>query len=195
MPARLSSAQILVVDDAEFSLRLITTALMKYGFTKIYNAKDGVEALEKTHCLKPDLIILDLEMPNLDGFDYCESIRIDRKLRSIPIIVQTALNTRATKLRALSCGADDFVYKPFDAEEMGLRVCVHLERYFLLQDMQRMCRTLQIELALAENLLLQMERSEVPAIVLDSMRKHTEALKAMTVLPDHNNDNLKFGSL
>lgn len=189
IPNRFSQARILVVDDAEFSLRLIIAALMKYGFTKIFNAKNGADALRKARHLKPDLVILDLEMPDLDGFDFCEQMRCDAELSSIPIIVQTAINTRAAKLRALSCGASDFVYKPFDAEELSLRARVHIERYFMLRDIQRICLSLQIEIAHAESLLSYLEESTAPSIMLDTMRRHVEVLRTMTIMPVHNNDN------
>ena len=144
LPSRLSQASILVVDDSQFSTRLITTALAKAGFNAIETAKDGMEAMEKTRHLKPELVILDIVMPKLDGFGYCEQVRKDLDLPRMPIIVQTMLEDRETKLRALSCGADDFLHKPLDADELVLRTRVHLERYFMLQDLNEMCLYLML---------------------------------------------------
>ncbi len=134
--ARFSHACILVVDDSVFERRLISTALKKAGFNKIEGANDGVEALKKTYELRPDLVLLDLCMPNLDGFGYCEKVRADRQLLQMPIIVQTALEDRNSRLRALSSGANDFLLKPLDMDEVSLRICVHIENYFMLHQLK-----------------------------------------------------------
>ncbi|MFA4995305.1 MAG: response regulator [Bdellovibrionales bacterium] len=72
---RFANARILVVDDSEFDRRLISTALKKAGFTNMMMADDGSDAVQKTFNYRPDLVLLDLHMPNLDGFGYCESVR------------------------------------------------------------------------------------------------------------------------
>jgi len=134
--ARFAHACILVVDDSVFERRLITAALKKAGFNKIEAAIDGVEALKKTYDLRPDLVLLDLCMPNLDGFGYCEKVRGDKNLLRMPIIVQTALEDRNSRLRALSCGANDFLLKPLDMDEVALRIGLHIENYFMLHQLK-----------------------------------------------------------
>lgn len=133
-PDRFANAHILVVDDIPVNVKLITTALGAAGYSQISAAYNGIEALEKTYRDKPDLVLLDIMMPIMNGFDYLEKIRGDPFAPRMPIIVQTALGEREDKLHALSCGADDFINKPIDCEELMLRVHVHLERYFMLQD-------------------------------------------------------------
>lgn len=133
-PERFANARILVVDDMPVNVKLITTALQAAGYSNITPAYNGMEALEKTHRFQPELVLLDIMMPILNGFEYCKKIRSDPAAKRMPIIVQTALGEREDKLYALSCGADDFINKPIDCEELILRVHVHLERYFMIQD-------------------------------------------------------------
>jgi DNA-binding response OmpR family regulator len=131
---RFANARILVVDDLSLNVKLIHVALEAAGYSHIASAYNGMEALEKTHHFQPDLVLLDIMMPVLNGYEYCKKIRSDPAARRMPIIVQTALGEREDKLHALSCGADDFINKPIDREELILRVHVHLERYFMFKD-------------------------------------------------------------
>lgn len=186
---RLSQARVLIVDDIAFNLQLINAALAKAGFQKMDTARDGVEALEKTLSLKPDIVLLDLNMPNLDGFGYCERVRNHPEAPRMPIIVQTIIEEREAKLRALSSGADDFLNKPLDQEELVLRVCMHLERYFMLQDTSDMCRYLKMEVEQAQIILQRLEKSGVLPSMLHAMDKHYEALKEMAVLPSFVENN------
>lgn len=178
---RFAQATILVVDDAALSLRLITSALAKKGFNKLITANDGLEALEKTYALQPDLVLLDLHMPKLDGFGYCEKVRNDPTLSRMPIIVQTALEDRETKLRSLSdAGADDFLNKPLDVDELYLRVRLHLERSFMLQDVTQMCQYLSMELEETRGLVGQLAE---PAPTLHKWQRHCEVLAEIAVFP------------
>lgn len=138
---RFANARILVVDDLPLNVKLITTALEAAGYSHIMPAYNGIEALEKTHSFHPDLVLLDIMMPVMNGFEYCEKIRGDTSVRRMPIIVQTALGEREDKLRALSSGADDFINKPIDREELILRTHIQLERYFMVQDTDNMRMT------------------------------------------------------
>ena len=139
---RFAKARLLVVDDIPLNIKVITAALHGAGYSNIHSATNGMEALKETYHLQPDLVLLDIMMPVMDGFEYCRIIRSDGGAHRMPIIVQTALNERADKLQALSCGADDFINKPIDCEEMILRVHVHLERYFMFQDTENMQKEL-----------------------------------------------------
>jgi len=183
MPYRLAHARILIVDDSRVSLTIITEALSKAGFQTIEKASDGLEAVEKTRIFKPDLVILDIRMPKLDGFGYCEQARKDSDIPHMPIIVQTALEDRETKLRALSSGADDFLNKPADPIELSLRARVHLERYFMLEDMRNMCDYLKMELDQAQSVMRQMSDASVSNKTMHMLNRHYEVLEAMTVLP------------
>jgi DNA-binding response OmpR family regulator len=100
-------------------------------------AGDGVEALAKAAVLIPDLILMDVMMPHLNGFEVCQRLRADAVLAKVPIILMTALDDRAARLRGLEAGADDFVTKPFDEVELltRIRAITQVNRYrqFLLE--------------------------------------------------------------
>ncbi|MDR3425047.1 MAG: response regulator [Alphaproteobacteria bacterium] len=176
---RCANARILIVDDAEFTRRLTSAALAKAGFRRIEFAKDGVEALQKTAELHPDLVILDLSMPRLDGFGYCERVRGDTSLPRMPIIVQTALEDRQSRLRALSCGADDFLTKPLDMDELCLRICVHVERYFMLCDANDMCGYLKMEIEQMQRLRAYMEQGHPASSGTDLLDNHLDVMKVL----------------
>lgn len=131
----LQNATILLVDDMEFNLLILKEILASYGFANVELAKNGKEALEKTRDLKPDLVILDLIMPEMDGFEYCQTIRSDPDQQRLPILVQTALTVPEQRKKAFAAGATDFVAKPIDADEIIARSLVHLERQKLLDDL------------------------------------------------------------
>ncbi len=180
--ARFTQAHILVVDDSKFNLKLICSKLIASGYTSVETACDGMDALRKTYKHMPDLVLLDIMMPNLDGFGYCEKIRSDPGAAHMPIIVQTALDDRDTKLRALSCGADDFLNKPLDLEEVELRVRVHLERYFMLHDLEDIRTYLKMELSQAQETIRQLEENADGA-GRKLLNKHYEVLGTMASTP------------
>ncbi|MDE1901070.1 MAG: response regulator [Alphaproteobacteria bacterium] len=185
LPFRLSQARILVVDDSELSLRLIENSLIKKGFSRVDTARDGMEALDKTRNAIPDLVILDLVMPGMDGFAYCEQVRADGSLPRMPIIVQTAAEEREFKLRALSTGADDFLHKPVDQEELDLRVRLHLQRYFGMEDMHEVCDYLRMELEQAQKMIAHLQASNIHPDAATIFEKHLDVLKTITVLPGY----------
>ncbi len=151
--------------------------MKKAGFTKIVTADDGADALQKTYDLLPDIVLLDLNMPNLDGFGYCEMVRNDKKLPRMPIIVQTSMNNRQAWMHALSCGADDFLTKPLDMVELTLRMSVHAERYFMLRDLENMCEYLRMEVDLAKDMRARIESSDMPVSSVNALNKHYDVLE------------------
>lgn len=180
--AKFPNARILVVDDSDFDRLLISTALKKAGFTSLSMAVDGQDALQKTLDLRPDLVLLDLSMPNLDGFGYCEKIRSDSTMPKIPILVQTALEDRKSRLAALSCGADDFLTKPLDMDELVLRITVHTERYMMLRDMQNMCDYLKLELDAVHGFRADVGASNLPTQRLHHFENHCEVMDQLALL-------------
>jgi adenylate cyclase len=113
--------KILIVDDEPFNLDLLEQELMEYSYV-IERANDGVEALEKTHSFKPDLILLDFMMPRMNGLEVVKRLREDQNHKGIPVILLTAKATQEDKVAGLDAGADDYVTKPFDAIELLARV-------------------------------------------------------------------------
>jgi DNA-binding response OmpR family regulator len=119
--------RILVVDDEEDALELIEFNLQNAGF-RVATASDGMEAVEKTRVVPPDLIILDLMLPELDGVEVCKILRRDPATQSIPIIMLTAKASELDRVLGLEIGADDYVTKPFSPRELILRVKKQLQR-------------------------------------------------------------------
>src|SRR5215475_8550832 len=104
--------KILVVEDDSELVELLSYQLKTAGFA-IGTAVDGIEALKKARTVTPDLILLDLMLPELDGFAVCEILRRDAATASIPIIILTAMSSQLARVTGLSCGAVDFITKPF----------------------------------------------------------------------------------
>ena len=126
---------ILIVDDTETG-REILEALLQSSTYQLAFASNGPEALLKAEELTPDLILLDVMMPGMDGFEVCRRLRSNPRLAEIPIILVTALDDRQSRLQGIEAGADDFVTKPFDHAELRARVrtITRLNRYRRLLD-------------------------------------------------------------
>ncbi len=121
---------VLIVDDEEIGRETLEDLLITQGYHLAF-AEDGPEALEKAIRLMPDLILLDVMMPEMDGFKVCRRMRVDPLLSQVPIVLVTALNDRDSRLRGIKAGADDFISKPFDRVELRARVrtITRLNRY------------------------------------------------------------------
>ncbi|MGG6266884.1 hybrid sensor histidine kinase/response regulator [Leptolyngbya sp. AN03gr2] len=119
------SVRILLVDDTPTNLKVLSEALQGQGW-KTLVAVDGESAIEQAEYAKPDLILLDVMMPGIDGFETCERFKSNPQLHSIPIIFMTALSDAVNKVRGLDLGAVDYITKPFQQEEVIARVKLHL---------------------------------------------------------------------
>ncbi len=116
-------SKILIVDDAVENIKLVTEILNRpKNEYHIEAAGDGYEALEKVKKFDPDLIMLDVVMPGIDGFEVCRILKEDEKTRLIPIVMITALDSQQDRLRGLESGVDDFISKPFNVYELLARV-------------------------------------------------------------------------
>lgn len=115
------TAKILIVDDNEANVRLLDVYLRAAGYAT-EKAYDGKEALAKVAETNPDLVLLDVMMPNLDGYEVCRRLRADDAASVIPVVMITALTSLEDRIRGLEAGADDFVSKPFDKTELMARV-------------------------------------------------------------------------
>lgn len=118
--------RLLIVDDEE-EIRRNLRELFLPDY-EVHEAVDGVEALEKARTLKPDLILLDLRLPRMDGYQVCQRLKGDPATAHIPVIMETALIETPQKVRGIEYGADDYVTKPFDLEEIAARVKMVLRR-------------------------------------------------------------------
>ena len=120
----MKAVTILVVDDEPQIRRVMRTTLTAEGYAVI-EARDGAEALEKLRSERPDLVLLDMNMPVLDGLQACREIRSGSE---VPIIMLTVRSAEKDKVRALDAGADDYVVKPFSIQELLARVRALLRR-------------------------------------------------------------------
>ncbi|MCX7921062.1 MAG: response regulator [Clostridia bacterium] len=119
--------KILVIDDTELMVKLITDILETAGYNVI-TASDGFEGMQKVKEEKPDLVLLDVVMPGLDGFEVCKLLRNDDGNNLMPIIMLTAQDEEDDKLTGLELGADDYIIKPFNHRELLSRVRNTLKR-------------------------------------------------------------------
>ncbi|MFH1791222.1 MAG: response regulator [Candidatus Omnitrophota bacterium] len=113
--------KILVVEDEEALAELVKARLEAKGYA-VSNAFDGMEALDKARKEKPDLIILDLMIPKLDGYQVCRMLKFDKVLNRVPVIMLTALDKREDKEWGKKVKADAYMTKPFDGEELTDKV-------------------------------------------------------------------------
>lgn len=118
---------ILVIDDDELVSRTLQRALKIYGY-QVMVAKSGIEGLQMARRHRPDLFILDIIMPGVDGYQVCRQIRGDPLLKDLPVLFLTARGKDEDKIEGFRAGADDYLAKPFNMEELQLRVRAILRR-------------------------------------------------------------------
>ena len=121
------TGHVLVVDDDALNRRLVTATLAREGL-RTTSAKDGAEALKAIREEPPDVILLDIEMPGIDGFEVLGQIKADEKLRHLPVIMISGMDDTESVVRCLEIGADDFLPKPFDAAILRARINAGLDR-------------------------------------------------------------------
>lgn len=128
--------KVLVVDDMQPNIDLMSAYLQDSGF-EVYSAKTGTSAIVKTRLLKPSLLILDLIMPEMSGFDVCKVLKSDPETNNILILVVTALDSKDSRTRAFELGADDFMIKPFDKASLLSKVKALFRVKTLSQELEK----------------------------------------------------------
>ncbi len=149
LPVMKGEQDIVIVDDTPDNLRLLVGILKESGY-KVRPAPNGKRALATIHKEPPDLILLDIMMPEMDGYEVCERLKKDERTRHIPIIFLSALNQVFDKIKAFSAGGVDYITKPFQVEEVLARVNTHLmiraqQKALTLQNEELMRKTALIE--------------------------------------------------
>lgn len=119
-------ARVIAVDDDPYVLALLGTMLESYG-CEVVLCSSSTAVLETARCNQPDLILLDISMPEMSGFEVCRRLKLDSELADIPVIFLSALNSIQDKVRGFQAGGVDYVVKPFQAEEVHARVTTHLK--------------------------------------------------------------------
>jgi len=130
--SNIKDKKILLVDDEVDILNLLETVLKKEGFNNIYKATLGYEAIEMCKKIAPDIIVLDIMIPDIDGFEVCRRLR---EFCLVPIIFLSAKDDDVDKLLGLGIGGDDYITKPFSPKEVAFRIKAHFRRneYFNLK--------------------------------------------------------------
>jgi PleD family two-component response regulator len=143
-------SDILIVDDQLYSLQLLTTIFSAAGY-QVREAVNGLQAIEAVQSTLPDLILLDIMMPNMNGYQVCERLKADPHTQMIPIIFVSALDDTESKVNAFAAGAIDYITKPFRKGEMLARARTHLQ-------IQTVIKTLQVQ---NNQLVLEIEQLKI----------------------------------
>jgi two-component system cell cycle response regulator len=143
------TAQILVVDDVLANIKLLEAKLAS-EYYDVISAKDGFEAIRQTKEHKPDLVLLDVMMPGMDGFETCRKLKEDPEVSHIPVVMVTALSEKADRLKGLEAGADDFLTKPINDMALFARVR-SLVRIKLLLDELRLRDKTSMQMGIQAN--------------------------------------------
>src|SRR5215207_11107994 len=132
--------RVLLIDDEQFYFKLIRKTLKEAEYDLEY-AKSGTEGLSKIPSFEPDLLIVDLKLPEMDGFEILQRLRRDPKYSHMPVIVITGQDELSEKLKAFELGADDYLVKPFQPEELVARMGILARRGKAMQIVQQMEKT------------------------------------------------------
>ena len=133
----MNKRKVLVVDD-DPAMRDVLERILEIENLTVYTAADGKDALQKTLSLKPDLILLDINMPNLDGLTLCKAIRSSKDTQNIAVIIVTGHTTRGRVEECMEAGADDYLAKPFKVEELVMRVHAMFRTAHIPNHMERL---------------------------------------------------------
>jgi signal transduction histidine kinase len=148
---------ILIVDDTPTNLDVISEALSDAGYT-VAIATSGERALKQLERRSPDLILLDVMMPGIDGFETCQRLKANPKTCDIPVIFMTALSDADSKIKGFEVGAVDYITKPFQEREVLARVKTHLQLSFLTQNLEQQVSRKSAELQASQIQLIQSEK-------------------------------------
>lgn len=134
MEALIKEKRILIIDDEEEILNILKTVLKKEGFKNIYTALDGESGLRLFNDLRPDIVILDIMLPDKEGYEVCREIR---QKSNIPILFLSAKTEEIDRVLGLSIGADDYITKPFSPKEVALRVKINLKKNIIMDKVKK----------------------------------------------------------
>jgi len=166
------AAKILVADDKPENIKVLFDFLNKHGF-KVLVAEDGEDALVNIQQSHPDLVLLDIMMPGLDGYETCRQLKDNPDIANIPVIFMSALTDTVDKLRGFELGAVDYITKPFQHEEVLARINTHLT----IGRLEKELRTKNSELT-----VLNQEKNEFLGIVAHDLKNPLSAIQSLAEL-------------
>jgi sigma-B regulation protein RsbU (phosphoserine phosphatase) len=147
-----NDCRILIVDDNEFNRTLLQACFESAGIATLDFAVNGLEGLAKVASFEPDLVVLDIMMPEMDGYEFLRRLRGDEKHKDLPVLVQTALSSAEDRKQVFAAGATDLVTKPINRPELLARARIHLENRLLVGSLQAYRARLQEELDMAKKM-------------------------------------------
>jgi phosphoserine phosphatase RsbU/P len=147
---------LLVVDDNEDNRYTLTRRLKREGYTNLTAASDGRQALDLLHKQSFDLVLLDIMMPEVNGYEVLEHLKADSELRHTPVIMISAVDELESVIRCIELGAEDYLPKPFDATLLRARVGASLEKKRLRDELKRHALRMEHELQTAREIQLSM---------------------------------------
>ena len=173
------NSRILIVDDTQRNIQVLGTILREGGY-QLNVAQDGQQALDSVARAKPDLILLDIMMPVMDGFETCKRLKEDPETSEIPIIFLTAKVEAEDLVKGFDLGAVDYITKPFNAAELFVRVDSHLTRFRLQKEVQTQLREIARMKAEQEFFVRHEVHSRVTPIVNALTRLYKDGLQNIT---------------
>ncbi|MCQ2251115.1 MAG: response regulator [Bacteroidales bacterium] len=186
MPNSKITSTVLIVDDTISITGFVQAILHEKGYHTII-AENGTQALVMAQDFRPDLILLDIMMPDIDGYTICQQLKADRKTKDIPVIFLSALNSTFDKIKAFKCGAVDFVSKPVNSEELTARVQTHLTIGALNRELQNSNRNLE---TLVAERTIELRESNKQLVELNARLEQTvKELRSAKVIAESKNDN------
>jgi eukaryotic-like serine/threonine-protein kinase len=184
-------SRILIVDDEPFNVDYLEQELEGLGYETL-SAQNGREALDLVTVVRPDLILLDVMMPVMDGFTVCRTLKADDELRLIPIVIMTALNSVEDRVKGIEAGADDFLTKPVDDRELRARIATALRMKHAidrkLEDLRELAgqedgRAGVAGMRFGPYRVVEQIASGGMAVVYSAINVHNEEAAALKVLP------------
>ena len=169
-----SSGSILIVDDVPSNLQLLSNLLSEQGY-KVYKVLDGTLALRSVNLKPPDLILLDIMMPGMDGYEVCSRLKADRQTQDIPIIFLSARDDELGKVKAFSVGGVDYITKPFQVNEVLARVKHQIQIRQLQRQLQQ--QNLQLQQEVSDRLTAQTQLENLNQQLEIQVEQRTAELK------------------